>query len=89
MEYKDFIDKFFVTQTEIIAKLSTIEAKIDDYKEVKDKAETSLNKSNQNEKDIAEINDKIKWLSRTIAASLITGAIGIIYILIKIGLGIK
>lgn len=89
MEYKDFIDKFLITQTEIITKLSAIEAKIDDYKEVKDKAETSLNKSNQNEKDIAEINDKIKWLSRTITASLITGTIGIFYILIKMGLGIK
>ena len=32
-----FLEKFMTTQNEILTKLSVIETKIDDYKEVKDK----------------------------------------------------
>jgi len=48
-----------------------------------------LNLSKENEKEITEIQDKIKWLSRTIGATIITGLIGLVFILIKIGMGIN
>ena len=36
-----------------------------------------------------EIQEKLKWLSRTITAALITGAIGIVFLIIRIGIGIN
>lgn len=75
-------------ETEVLSRLAVIESKLDDYNNIKQKSEEAYNKSNINEKDIAEINDKIKWLSRTVAGALITGIIGIIFIFLKIGLGV-
>lgn len=75
-------------ETEVLSRLAVIESKLDDYNNIKTKSEEAYNKSNINEKDIAEINDKIKWLSRTVAGALITGIIGIIFVFLKIGLGV-
>lgn len=80
-------DKDFETQ--VLTRLAVIESKIDDYNNIKEKCEEAYNKSRENEKDIAEINEKIKWLSRTITGALITGIIGIIIILIKMGIGLN
>ena len=82
MDYKEF-------QTEVLTRLTAIETKIDDYRTTKEQVNTALNKSIQNEKDIIEIKDKIKWISRTIAAAIISGFIGIAFVLIKLGIGIK
>lgn len=70
-------------EVEVLERLAKIESKIDDYKVFKDKTETAFVKSSQNEKDIAEINDKIRWLTRTIAVSIITIVIGAIVFVIK------
>ena len=75
-------------ETEVLSRLAVIESKLDDYNNIKTKSEEAYNKSNINEKDIAEINDKIKWLSRTVAGALITGILGIIFVFLKIGLGV-
>lgn len=72
---KDFLEKFIKTQTEIITKLSIIETKIDDYKEVKGKTDAALHKANQNEKEIEELKEKITWLTRLIAGTFITAII--------------
>ena len=76
-------------ETEVLSRLAVIESKLDDYNNIKAKVEEAYNKSSVNEKDIQEIQDKIKWLSRTVAGALITGVIGIVIILIKIGIGLK
>lgn len=76
-------------ETEVLSRLAVIESKLDDYNNIKSKVEEAYNKSNVNAKDIAEINDKIKWLSRTVVGALITGLIGIVFILLKIGIGLK
>lgn len=68
-------------------KLTRIEAKVDDYKEFKKTASEALSLSKENDKEIEEIKDKIRWLSRTIAGAIITGLIGLIFIFIKIGMG--
>lgn len=75
-------------ETEVLSRLAVIESKLDDYNNIKEKCEEAYTKSRENEKDIDEINEKIKWLSRTIAGALITGIIGIVFIYIKIGLGV-
>ena len=76
-------------ETEVLSRLAVIESKLDDYNNIKQKTEEAYTKSKENEKDIDEINDKIKWLSRTVAGALITGIIGIVIVLIKIGIGLK
>lgn len=70
-------------EVEVLERLAKIESKIDDYKVFKDKTETAYTKANQNEKDIAEINDKIKWLTRTIAGAVITIVLGAIVFVLK------
>ena len=81
------MDKDFETQ--VLTRLAVIESKLDDYKSVRDKTEESYNMAQENKQDIAEINEKIKWITRTIVGAIITGAIGIIFILIQIGIGVK
>lgn len=77
-------------ERDVLDRLTRLETKIDmqDYKGLSEKVEITHNKSEQNEKDIIEINDKIKWLSRTITGTIISGIIGIIFILIKMSLGV-
>ena len=82
MENKDF-------ETQVLSRLAVIESKLDDYQNIKSKCEDAFNRSKSNEKDINEINDKIKWISRTVAGALITGIIGILFIIFKLGIGIK
>lgn len=81
------MDKNF--ETEVLTRLAVIESKLDDYKSVKEKTDTAYTLATENKEDINEINDKIKWLSRTIIGAIISGIIGIVFILIKIGMGVK
>ena len=81
------MDKNFETQ--VLTRLAVIESKLDDYKSVRDKTEEALNTSQENKQDILEINEKIKWITRTIVGAIISGAIGIIFILIQMGIGVK
>lgn len=76
-------------EREVLERLTKIETKLDDYGNMREKTEESYSLSKQNEKDIEEINEKIKWITRTIAGALITGVIGIIIVLVKLGMGIK
>ena len=76
-------------EREVMERLTKIETKLDDYNNFRDKSEEAYSLSKENEKDIDEINDKIKWLSRTIAGAIITGIVGIAIVLIKLGMGLK
>lgn len=70
-------------ETQVLTRLAVIESKIDDYNKIKDRASEAYNNSIENKKDIADINDKIKWISRTIVGAIIAGAIGIVFALIQ------
>ncbi len=76
-------------ETEVLTRLAVIESKIDDYKSVKEKTDLAYNQSKENKQDIVEIKEKLKWITRTISGALITGAIGIVFILIQVGIGVK
>lgn len=78
-----FLEKFLTTQNEILTKLSIIETKIDDYKEVKDKCDNAFHTSEQNKKDIEILNNKITWVIRSILGALISGVIAFIFTLLK------
>ena len=70
-------------EREVLDRLTKIETKLDDYTTIKNRSDDSYNLSKQNEKDIDEIKDKIKWLSRTITGAIITTIIGVIVAVIK------
>lgn len=76
-------------EREVLERLTKIETKLDDYGNMREKTEEAYNLSKENEKDIVEINDKIKWLSRTTAGAIIAGIVGLLFVLIKLGMGLK
>lgn len=82
MENKSF-------ETEVLSRLAVIESKIDDYKEIRKLSEDAHTRSISNEKEIVEIQDKLKWVSRAIIGAIITGGIGIVFLIIKIGMGLN
>ena len=59
-------------ETEVLTRLAVIESKIDDYKTLKDKTDTALNKSESNEKRLDEIEDNNRWVFRTSIGAIIT-----------------
>lgn len=71
-------------EREVLDRLTVIETKLDDYNKIKEKTDDAHNLSIQNERDINEIKDKIKWLSRTVAGGIIAGIISLIFALIQI-----
>lgn len=76
-------------ESEVLTRLTKIETKLDDYNKIKEKIDDSYSLSKENEKEIEELKDKIKWISRTIAGAIITGIAGIIFLLIQLGAGLK
>ena len=76
MENKEF-------EREVLERLTKIETKIDDYTSIKAKVEEAYNKSRNNEKDINEINERLKWITRLITGTIITGIIGIVFTLLQ------
>lgn len=76
-------------EREVLERLTKIETKLDDYGNLRDKTEEAHSLSKENAKDINEINDKIKWLSRTIAGAIIAGVVGIVFMIIQMNIGVK
>lgn len=76
-------------ETEVLSRLAVIESKLDGYRDIKKVAYEADTLSKENEQDIREIEDKIKWLSRTLVSAIITGVVGIVFLLIKIGMGVN
>jgi hypothetical protein len=75
-------------EKEVITRLTIIETKLDDYSKNKEKTDDAYNLTKENEKKIAEIDDKLKWISRLMLGALITGIIGIGISIFKNGMGI-
>lgn len=75
-------------ETEVLTRLARIETKLDDYDNLKNKVEELRAKTYANERRITDIEDKNRWLERTIIGAIITGGISIIYLIIRLGLKI-
>lgn len=76
-------------ETEVLTRLTRIETKLDDYDSLKTKVEETKTKTHSNERRLDEIEDKQKWLGRTTIGAIIVGAMNLIFIFIKLGLGIN
>lgn len=70
-------------ETEVLTRLAVIENKLDDYNSIKEETRTAYNTSQQNKKEIEEINNKIQWLSRTILGAILTGIVGVLFTFLK------
>jgi hypothetical protein len=77
MEDKDFM--------EIKVQLASIESKLEGIPDLKNELKANNNllsethhRSIQNEKDIASINDRLTWLTRTVSGAIIVAVIGAI-----------
>lgn len=80
------MDKEF--EKEILERLIRIETKIDDYDSMKSKIDDTKAKSDSNERRISELEDKFKWISRTIVGAILTGIVSIALIFLKLGMGV-
>lgn len=75
-------------ETEVLTRLAVIESKLDGYQNIKEKEEESYTISKQNKEDIKDMQDNNKWLWRTAVGSIITSAIGLVFLFIKTGVGV-
>ncbi len=75
-------------ETEVLTRLAVIESKLDGYQNIKEKAEESYTISKQNKEDIKDMQDNNKWLWRTVVGSILTSAIGLVFLFIKSGMGV-
>jgi len=80
------MDKQF--EQEVIERLVRIETKVDDYESYKKKSEEADNRSKNNEKLINEIIDNNRWLRRAVIGAFITSGVGLLFLLLKIGIGV-
>lgn len=71
------------TEKEILDRLARIETKLDDYNGIKSKAEDGYVLSKENEKDIEEIQDKLKWITRTLVTAIISGIVTLLVAYLK------
>ena len=75
-------------ETEVLTRLTKIETKLDDYNNIRQKTEDAYANSRENSKEIEEIKDKLKWITRTVVGAILTGIVGIVFIYLKLGLKI-
>ena len=68
----------------VLDRLIKIETKLDNLGKIEDQSSNAYNLSKENEKEIEEIKDKLKWLARTVTASIISIVIGAIVYVIKL-----
>lgn len=76
------MDKSF--ETEVITRLTKIETKLDDYKQVKDDSAKALQLSEANECDIRDIKDNNKWLWRTLFVAILSFVSSIVMMFVSL-----
>ena len=74
-------------EVEVLTRLAVIESKLDGYKELKSVAYEGNNRSIENEKRIADLEDRNKWLGRTMIGAIICEIIGLGFMLFFNGIG--
>lgn len=76
-------------QTKVLTRLAVIESKIDDVTNIRNKTDEAYHLSKENAEKITELREKNKWLSRAIIGAIVTAVVGLVFIVIKNGLGVK
>lgn len=74
---------------EVLTQLAVINSKLDGYNKTQEIASQADTRSKQNEQDIKDMKDANKWAFRTSVGAIITSVIGLIFLFIKIGIGVN
>ena len=74
-------------EIQVIERLTKIEQKLDDYKETQDISREADNRSKNNARRLDTLEDRNKWLSRTMIGAIICEVIGLGFMIFKIGIG--
>ena len=81
---------------EIVQRLVTIETKLEDIIRVKDDVEELKKdvvqlqeRDKQQQKEIDALQENSKWLSRAVVGAIITATVGVLFVVIKMGLGMN
>ncbi len=72
-------------EQQILERLVRLETKLDNYNGLKEIVYETNNKAVQNERNLGEIRDSIKWLTRTVTGAVVTTVVGLIFTLIRLG----
>ena len=82
-------------EREVLNRLTKIETKLDSFDDAKKKTYDNENEIIRLNGDvdglkerISKLEDSNKWLSRTLAAAIITSVVGVVFVLIRMGAGI-
>lgn len=75
-------------EVEVLTRLAVIESKIDDYKETKDISQHADVRSKENERRIELLEERNKWLARTMIGAIICEVVGLGFLIFKLGLGV-
>ena len=78
-------------EREVLDRLTRLETKIDlqDYKGLAEKVEEARSMAKNNEQDIKDLQNRNQYLTRTIVTAIIGGIIGLVFVLIKVGMGVN
>ncbi|MBQ8298675.1 MAG: hemolysin XhlA family protein [Clostridia bacterium] len=77
----------FKFEIEVIERLVKIEQKLDDYKDIQNTSREADHRSKTNEERIEALEDRNKWLSRTMIGAIICEIIGLGFLIFQNGLG--
>ena len=82
-------------EREVLDRLTKIEVKLDNYDKLKEQVYENqrsiirfLEKQDQQQQQIRELEDRNKWLTRAISGACIAAVVGLVVILIKAGAGL-
>lgn len=75
------------TKVDIIERLTRIEAKLDDYKEIQKISRDAYNTSNTNSQRIEALEDRNKWLGRAVIGAVICELVGLGFMFFQAGIG--
>ena len=78
-------------QREVLDRLIVLETllKQQDYKGLSQKTDETYHLALQNKQEIEELKEKQKWFSRAIVGAIITGLVGLLFVYLKLGLGVN
>ena len=78
-------------QREVLDRLIVLETllKQQDYKGLSKKTDEAYHLALQNKQEIDELKDRNRWILRAIVGALIAGFVGLLFVYIKLGLGVN
>lgn len=76
-------------QAEVLARLAVIESKLDDYKSTREKTEEAYDLAKHNKERLDKLEDNNKWALRTAIGGVITSVIALVFLFLKMGMGLN